>query len=192
MDAKKYPKINDWIYVENMLNPELCKTLITIIKDKDWKLHQWYSYKDDSNQSMEEKECSVFYADNVEGFEPFQQVNSLVNDVLKNYQNHYDIGQHCTRFSKPRYNRYKEGTQMRKHVDHIHSIFDGTRKGIPILSIVGVLNDDYEGGQFLFNNDYEVTLKAGDILLFPSLFLYEHTVKEVKKGTRYSFVSWAF
>src|SRR6056300_1118429 len=145
MDAKKYPKINDWIYVENMLNPELCKTLISIIKDEDWKLHQWYSYKDDKNQSMKEKECSVFYADNVEGFEPFQQVNSLINDVLKNYQNNYDIGQHCTRYSKPRYNRYKEGTQMRKHVDHIHSIFDGNRKGIPILSIVGVLNDDYEG-----------------------------------------------
>ena len=191
MDAKKYPKINDWIYVENMLNPELCKTLISIIKNENWKLHEWYSYKDNTTKSMEEKECSVLFADNME-FEPFQKVGKLVDEVIKNYQNHYDIGEHCSRFSKPRYNRYKEGTQMRKHVDHIHSIFDGQTKGIPILSIVGVLNDDYEGGEFLFNNDYEVTLKAGDILLFPSLFLYEHTVKLVKKGTRYSFVSWAF
>lgn len=191
MDAKKYPKINDWIYVENMLNPELCKTLISIIKNENWKLHEWYSYKENTSQSMKEKECSVLFADNME-FEPFQKVSKLVDEVVKNYQNHYDIGEHCSRFSKPRYNRYKEGTQMRKHVDHIHSLFDGQTKGIPILSIVGVLNDDYEGGEFLFNNDYEVTLKAGDILLFPSLFLYEHTVKVVKKGTRYSFVSWAF
>jgi len=191
MDAKKYPKINDWIYVENMINPELCKTLISIIKNENWKLHEWYSYKDNTTKSMEEKECSVLFADNME-FEPFQKVGKLVDKVIKNYQNHYDIGEHCSRFSKPRYNRYKEGTQMRKHVDHIHSIFDGQTKGIPILSIVGVLNDDYKGGEFLFNNDYEVTLKAGDILLFPSLFLYEHTVKVVQKGTRYSFVSWAF
>ncbi len=191
MDAKKYPKINDWIYVENMLSPKLCNTLISIIKNENWKLHEWYSYKENTTKSMEEKECSVLFADNMD-FEPFHKVGQLVDKVIKNYQNNYDIGEHCSRFSKPRYNRYKEGTQMRKHVDHIHSIFDGQTKGIPILSIVGVLNDDYEGGEFLFNNDYEVTLKAGDILLFPSLFLYEHTVKLVKRGTRYSFVSWAF
>ena len=27
-------------------------------------------------------------------------------------------------------------------------MFDGERKGIPILSVLGVLNDDYEGGEF--------------------------------------------
>ena len=30
------------------------------------------------------------------------------------------------------------------HADHIHSMFDGEKKGIPILSVLGVLNDDYE------------------------------------------------
>lgn len=37
---------------------------------------------------------------------------------------------------------------MRKHYDHIHSIFDGQRKGIPVLSMLGILNNDYEGGEF--------------------------------------------
>ena len=41
--------------------------------------------------------------------------------------------------------------------------------------------------QFLESN-----LKKGDILLFPSTFLYPHRVEQVKKGTRYSFVTWAF
>ena len=41
-------------------------------------------------------------------------------------------------------------------------------------------------------DDYEIKFKAGDLIIFPSVFLYPHLVKSVKKGTRYSFVSWAW
>jgi hypothetical protein len=95
-------------------------------------------------------------------------------------------------FSQIRFNRYSEGQSMAKHNDHIHSIFDGQIKGIPVLSIVGVLNDDYQGGEFIMFDDYEIKFKAGDVLLFPSIFLYPHLVKPVTKGTRYSLVSWVF
>ena len=80
---------------------------------------------------------------------------------------------------------------MRKHFDHIHSIFDGQLKGIPILSFVGVLNDDYEGGKMLVR-DVEFPLKQGDIIIMPSCFMFPHEISEITKGTRYSFVSWAF
>jgi predicted 2-oxoglutarate/Fe(II)-dependent dioxygenase YbiX len=81
---------------------------------------------------------------------------------------------------------------MAKHVDHIHSMFDGNMKGIPILSIVGMLNDDYEGGEFVMFDDKIIELKQGDILMFPSVFLYPHEVKPVTKGVRDSFVSWVW
>jgi len=80
---------------------------------------------------------------------------------------------------------------MRVHYDHIQSIFDGNAKGIPIISIVGLLNDNYEGGEFMCRGK-EVKLARGDILLFPSNFIYPHGVSDLTKGTRYSFVSWAF
>ena len=80
---------------------------------------------------------------------------------------------------------------MRTHYDHIQSMFDGTMKGIPILSIVGLLNDNYEGGEFMIRGK-EVKLIRGDILIFPSNFIYPHEVKDITKGIRYSFVSWAF
>ena len=70
---------------------------------------------------------------------------------------------------------------------NIHSIFDGKLKGIPIISIVGSLNEGYEGGEFMLR-DREIKLKTGDILLFPSGIVYPHGVKEIKKGVRYSFV----
>ena len=96
-----------------------------------------------------------------------------------------------TKFSPIRFNKYEVGNTMRIHYDNIHSIFDGKMKGIPIVSIVGNLNEDYEGAEFMLR-DKEIKLKTGDILLFPSGIVYPHTVKETKKGIRYSFVSWAF
>ena len=60
-----------------------------------------------------------------------------------------------------------------------------------IVSIVGNLNEEYEGSEF-HCRDKEIKLKTGDILMFPSNFMYPHEVTECTKGTRYSFVSWAF
>ena len=117
--------------------------------------------------------------------------------ALEEYQEKYSVpgdktGTHwLSKFSPIRFNKYVIGTMMRKHYDHIHSIFDGKMKGVPIISIVAQLNEDYEGSEF-YCRDKEIKLKTGDILLFPSNFMYPHEVKETKKGVRYSFVSWAF
>ena len=81
---------------------------------------------------------------------------------------------------------------MKKHCDHIHSVFDGKIKGVPILSVVGVLNNNYEGGDFIMFEDTKINLPAGSILIFPSNFMYPHEVSSITKGTRYSFVSWVY
>ena len=60
---------------------------------------------------------------------------------------------------------------MRRHYDHIHSIFDGKMKGVPIVSIVGNLNEDYEGSEFHCRGK-EIKLKTGDILMFPADILH--------------------
>ena len=90
-----------------------------------------------------------------------------------------------------RYNKYDENTLMRNHCDHIHSMFDGSRKGIPVLSLVGLLNDDFEGGDFIMFDDEKIPQGTGDIIVFPSVFLYPHRVSRITKGTRYSYVTWA-
>ncbi len=81
---------------------------------------------------------------------------------------------------------------MAQHCDHIHSLFEGKEKGIPILSVLGILNNNYEGGEFIMFENEEIKLNKGDILIFPSLFLYPHKVEPVKKGIRYSFISWVW
>ena len=41
--------------------------------------------------------------------------------------------------------RYTKEQRFKKHIDHVSSIFDGERKGIPILTIIGWLNNNFEG-----------------------------------------------
>ena len=85
--------------------------------------------------------------------------------------------------------KYKEGGFYKYHVDH----FD---KEPRTFSCILLLNNDYEGGELCFRypdttREWTVEKKAGRIIVWPSNFLYPHSVKPVTKGTRYSVVSWA-
>lgn len=93
-------------------------------------------------------------------------------------------------FTQIRFNRYQETKMMALHCDHIHSLFPGDKKGVPVLSVVGALNDGYEGGEFIMFEDTHIELPKGAIMVFPSNFMYPHTVLPVTKGVRHSFVSW--
>ena len=64
------------------------------------------------------------------------------------------------------------------------------------MSCILLLNNDYEGGNLCFRNpdgsgEWEVEVKPNRMIIWPSNFLYPHTVKPVTKGIRYSVVAWA-
>lgn len=186
-------KVSDYVYVTNVIPDKVCKDLIKQINKRDWQKHKWYSASNNSYTSEKEKELDVqaITAEMQQAMTPllvkaYQEYNAKYAN-----QNETRLSNLATKFSPIRFNKYKKGTMMRMHYDHIHSLFDGQHKGIPVLSFVGCLNDNFTGGEFnICNKDLE--LKTGDIIIFPSCFLYPHEVKEVKKGTRYSFVSWGF
>ena len=60
-----------------------------------------------------------------------------------------------------------------------------------LISTVSYLNDNYEGGEIEFRQS-KVRIKpsTGDIVFFPSNFLYVHEVMAVTNGTRYSMPHW--
>ena len=185
--------IEDHIYVENHIPVELCESLIEECNKKEWKKHTWYDYEKNQSGSMPEKELDVMPCTQ----EQQNKITPYLIKALEDYQIKNSVSgdktgtRWLTKFSPIRFNKYEVGTMMRKHYDHIHSIFDGKMKGVPIVSIVANLNDNYEGAEF-YCRGKKIPLKTGDILLFPSTFMYPHEVKEATKGTRYSFVSWAF
>jgi len=185
--------IEDYIYVENHIPAEICKLLIDECNKKEWKKHTWNNYATGTFESEETKELDVMPCTQ-------EQQNKITPHLVKalgEYQEKHSTpgdktqAPWLTKFSPIRFNKYEVGTMMREHYDHIHSIFDGKMKGVPIVSIVANLNEDYEGSEF-YCRGKEIKLKTGDILLFPSNFMYPHEVKEATKGVRYSFVSWAF
>jgi PKHD-type hydroxylase len=58
------------------------------------------------------------------------------------------------------------------------------------ITIVCLLNDEFEGGQFQVRlyNDYTAPLEKGTIIAFPSIL--EHRVIPVTSGIRYSATMW--
>jgi predicted 2-oxoglutarate/Fe(II)-dependent dioxygenase YbiX len=60
------------------------------------------------------------------------------------------------------------------------------------LSMVFFLNNDFEGGDFIFP-DYKIRVRPepGLLICFPSNHNYVHGVEPVTKGKRYSIVTWA-
>ena len=117
--------------------------------------------------------------------------NHLI-DQKYTYKGCERTSQMMNKFSQIRFNRYGKGQIMRQHHDHIHSLFDGKEKGIPVLSFILNLNDNYRGADLFFWEDHAVHLGKGDIIMFPSLFLFPHGVTEAREGKRYSAVSWAW
>lgn len=186
----KDSKLIDYIIkYPNSLSNETCNFIIEQSKNNNWKKHTWYSYDHVSENAFDEK--LEFYRSDL-GFESNLILNSVINKILNSYID--KIGYLFTRHghTRPLLNMYTKDTLMQPHVDHITSIFDGARRGIPILTVLGGLNEDFEGGELIFWEDYKVDLRTGDIIVFPSLFMYQHRVSQIVKNTRYSFVSWVY
>lgn len=124
------------------------------------------------------------------------QVEDLMRNIVQNIINpfyefeirdseipqllHYGVGGHYL----PHIDGYAEwvnpdGTKVwRKSVDRD-------------LSFVLYLNNDFEGGDFVFPKlNVKITPKPGMMIAFPSTPFYLHGVEPVTKGTRYCIVTW--
>lgn len=170
---------------------QFCKDIVASIESVNWNLHTFYNSQTGKTESFDH-ELSVSHEQVPLKTRLDQTIWSVLQQyVTKDMAHMSDWFSGWTGYSLSRFNRYNESTQMKLHCDHIHSLFDGERKGAPILTVLGALNNEYEGGEFILCGE-KVEIKAGEVLVFPSNFLYPHEVKPVKSGTRYSFVSWAW
>lgn len=84
-----------------------------------------------------------------------------------------------------------------KNQGHYHYHTDNCTNIPRTISIILMLNDNYEGGELIFSNpqmnheEIIVKPKKGRAIIWPSNFLYPHKVNFVTKGIRYSVVCWA-
>jgi YVTN family beta-propeller protein len=107
-----------------------------------------------------------------------------VENSLDNCLRHYESLWHLQMQYKEAFNfvKYLPGKYFKIHADH------GPYYSCTISAVV-YLNDDYEGGEIEFVR-HGITIKpeAGDIIVFPSNFVYEHASLEIFSGNKYSVV----
>ncbi len=92
---------------------------------------------------------------------------------------------------------YRPGQFYKRHVDNIllSSRFQELEQGIPTrdISLVGYLNDSFEGGETYFDRqDVKVKPEAGAVLVFPAYFTHPHASLPIVSGEKYAFTSWLF
>ena len=180
---------------ENFLDEKYCENCIDELDKCTWKRHEWYNYRTDSDSPVSgDKEPEVIYSNyfsnDIKEINYFikQKLHSTLLEYIDKFK--FDWFADLEGYNTIKFLRYFPDQLMKIHCDHIHSLFDGERKGIPILSIIGILNDDYEGGELIMFEDKKIDTKKGDLLIFPSNFLYPHKITPVTRGVRYSYVSW--
>lgn len=80
--------------------------------------------------------------------------------------------------------KYGKGQKFTNHIDD-HPKYHRR------VSSVYYINDDYEGGEINFPRfGISYKPKANELIIFPSTYVYNHSVSEVTSGTRYAVVSW--
>ena len=188
---KMEKNLEAYIKTYKMLDEETCKQTIKEIEEIHWSQHTFYNVTNGSYGTRSgDKELDI-------GYSQTSTKNVIMQKIWDSYLNYvkdlnFSWWSSWSGYTEVRFNRYKETRLMAEHCDHIHSIFEGERKGIPVMTALGSLNDDYTGGEFVMFEDTVIPFKAGEIKIFPSCFLFPHRIDPVTEGTRYSFVSWAW
>jgi len=192
MSNKMSYNLKDYLYLINdFLDQSTCKEITKkISKLNYWEKHSYYDPITNQCHSYS-NDLSVIHALDIP---EIRNINEKLIYVIKSYINKLNFSWYSnfTNYTPIRLNKYDKNTEMKIHCDHIHSLFDGKHKGIPILTILGSLNNNYKGGELIMFNEQIIELKAGNLLIFPSNFLYPHKVNQIISGTRYSYVSWCW
>lgn len=102
--------------------------------------------------------------------------------AVKHYCSVFNIGE-LQYWESTNFVKYGPGQHFAEHVDHGIS-YNCT------VSLVGWPNDDYEGGELEFGMwGIKIKPKAGDLIVFPSNYMYPHKSLPVISGTKYSLVT---
>lgn len=105
------------------------------------------------------------------------QVKSCVEDYSRSYQINMNYME-AVNFVK-----YEQGTHFSYHSDHAHHY-------VCTISTIAYYNDDYEGGELAFDKlNLKLKPASGDVVVFPSTFIYSHASLPVVAGTKYAAVT---
>jgi hypothetical protein len=114
-------------------------------------------------------------------YDMHQKAFDSIKPLTDDYGNYWGVGlQYFEAFNFVKYEG--SGTHFKIHADHGPAY-------VTTVSVVAYLNENYEGGEIYFPRfDLTIKPKTGDVVVFPSTYIYEHASNDMISGTKYSIV----
>jgi len=185
--AYTYP----WAYWDDCFTEEDLNNVIKYCESFDLKMGTTGDLTEENKEKIEKirKSQVNFHERTPDNAWIFNKINFILQNINEMY-----YGFDLNGYSFFQYTTYNVGDNYTWHMDtfmgdEVSADLGGIRK----LSLTLLLNDDFEGGEFLINNGREnnpikVISKKGRAILFPSFMI--HKVEPILKGTRKSLVVW--
>ena len=183
-------ELKDYILVlENIIPDKLCNDILNEYENSNEWLDTLVGGKGNINKEI--RNCTTIGISLNEVIEKNKNIRKLLDDkvfectkkAIQKYNEKFKQAQ-ISKDSGYQLLKYEKGGFYTQHVDSFTEI-------PRTISCSFTLNDNFKGGEFsFFNNTFMYSLKKGSAIMFPSNFLYPHSVLPVINGTRYSIVTW--
>jgi hypothetical protein len=187
------PAIGIFVYKAISKDLNLTQRLEKVIEENSGDWFKWQEALVGDNQSMKDyRDCFDFKVRRMD----IDNNPQIQNTDLKKIYDDIDTPlQECLIHYTQMFNlkmEYQEAVNFVKYgpTQHFQVHSDSGFSYVCTVSSVIYINDDYEGGELWFPYlNYTYKPEAGDIVLFPSNFLYAHAALPVKTGTKYAAVT---
>lgn len=178
--------------VEGLLNPSLCAHMLQVaelaqfgtagieLETVDTKIRNNYQLRLEDDSLLDSTNELLL-----------SQIAVIQNILYQHYGIRFPHVETCSIL------RYQKGQFYKRHVDNLllSSRLEEAARGIPIrdISLVGYLNEDFEGGETFFDRqNLKVKPQIGSVLVFPSYYTHPHQSLPVIEGQKYCFTTWLF
>ena len=175
-----YEYVNKNIFiVENVFDKSFCEEMIKRMDESDKRKLNF--------GHMNNVQC--FQISDLNNTDMLEIINTKITDILKIISNkkRFDVIGHTEIELRMVYG------ETRNHIDGVcsnvikHPTTNVKLKSIRSVTIVGVFNDDYDGGVYRFpSQKAQIKLKAGSCIVFPPYWTHPHEVSNIipKPGGR--------
>ena len=135
-----------------------------------------------SDFKYKSKDLGPINNENIELIKMHQEIYNILKLCIDDYAKYWGINVvYYEAFNFVKYDG--PGQQFKIHADH------GPAYNTTVSAVI-YLNDDYEGGEIYFPRLDKLNYKptTGDIVIFPSNYIYEHASNDIINGIKYSVV----
>lgn len=172
---------------------KVINTLESKLSNSSSHIYKWHSAMvTESDSAMSDARDCVDFKISSTSYGPRNEENSELYDIhqttfdaihpnVQDYGRYWGVG--ISYYEAFNFVKYEgAGKHFNIHADHGPAY-------VTTVSVVAYLNDNYEGGEIYFPRfDLTIKPKQGDVVVFPSTYVYEHASLPMKNGTKYSVV----